>query len=160
MSGSSVTRLLGIGLTPGKLLGLQRISNPNGTLTILAIDQNNSIIKMARQWLARQGEDREPAYEEIVEYKLELTREVSPAASAVLLDAVYAAWSAVASFALPRETGLLVRVERSGAARNSRGGIQGQIEPGASPGRFPPGLSNSGCTPFLNPSWKSGSMSP
>jgi shikimate 5-dehydrogenase len=29
----SVTRLLGLGLTPGKLRGLQRISNDNGTLT-------------------------------------------------------------------------------------------------------------------------------
>lgn len=130
MSGSTITRLLGLGLTPGKLLGLGRISNPNGTLTMLALDQNNSIIKMGRQYLANAGEDRDPTYEEIVEYKLELTREVAPAASAVLLDAVYGAWNAVASFALPRNTGLLVRVERSGAARNERGGIEGQIEPG------------------------------
>ena len=35
------TALLGKGLTPGKLRGLQRISNPNGTLTMLALDQNS-----------------------------------------------------------------------------------------------------------------------
>ncbi len=32
----SATVLLSKGLTPGKLRGLQRISNPNGTLTMLA----------------------------------------------------------------------------------------------------------------------------
>ena len=35
----SATTLLSKGLTPGKLRGLQRISNPDGTLTILALDQ-------------------------------------------------------------------------------------------------------------------------
>ena len=48
MSTSTVARLLGLGLTPGKLYALQQISNPNGTLTMLAIDQNNSIVRMAR----------------------------------------------------------------------------------------------------------------
>jgi tagatose 1,6-diphosphate aldolase len=130
MSTSTVARLLGLGLTPGKLYGLQQISNPDGTLTMLAIDQNNSIVRMARKYLAAQGEDRDPTYEEVVEYKLELTREIAPAASAVLLDAVYGAWNAVASFALPRTTGLLVRVEESGAARNPHGGYVGRVEPG------------------------------
>lgn len=36
----SVTRLLGLRLSPGKLRGLQRISNANGTLTMVALDQN------------------------------------------------------------------------------------------------------------------------
>ena len=45
----SATALLGKGLTPGKLRGLQRISNPNGTLTMLALDQNSSMIEMAQQ---------------------------------------------------------------------------------------------------------------
>lgn len=130
MSTSTVVRFLGLGLTPGKLYALQQISNPNGTLTMLAIDQNNSIVRMARKYLAGQGEDRDPFYDEIVAYKLELTREISPAASAVLLDAVYGAWNAVASFAIPRDTGLLVRVEESGAPRNPRGGYVGRVEPG------------------------------
>ena len=130
MSPSTVARLLGLGLTPGKLYGLQQISNSNGTLTMLAIDQNNSIIRMAHKYLAGRGEDRDPSYDEVVEYKLELTREIAPAASAVLLDAVYGAWNAVASFAIPRDTGLLVRVEESGAPRNPRGGYVGRVEPG------------------------------
>ena len=41
------TVLLGKELTPGKLRGLQRISNSGGTLTMLALDQNSSVIEMA-----------------------------------------------------------------------------------------------------------------
>ena len=52
----SVTRLLGLGLTPGKLRGLQRISNPNGTLTMVATDQNSSMISMMKE-ATEQGAD-------------------------------------------------------------------------------------------------------
>src|SRR2546425_611294 len=45
---TSVTRLLGLNLTPGKLRGLQRISNANGTLTMVALDQNSSMISMIK----------------------------------------------------------------------------------------------------------------
>jgi hypothetical protein len=62
----SVTRLLSLDLTPGKLRGLQRISNANGTLTMVALDQNNSMIgmiqdsddivqKFAKPWYGRYG---------------------------------------------------------------------------------------------------------
>ncbi len=50
----SATILLGKELTPGKLRGLQRISNPGGTLTMLALDQNSSVIEMATSALNRQ----------------------------------------------------------------------------------------------------------
>ena len=56
----SVTQLLGLGLTPGKLRGLNRISNNNGTFTMLALDQNNSMIKMAREALQKSGDELEP----------------------------------------------------------------------------------------------------
>jgi tagatose 1,6-diphosphate aldolase len=124
------TALLGLGLTPGKLRGLQRISNPNGTLTMLALDQNSSMIEMAAKALKARGEDRAPTYDEIVEAKLDLCRRMSPAASGVLIDAYYGAWPAIATFALPAAKGLLVRVEKSGAPKNEAGGYLGQIEPG------------------------------
>src|SRR3954464_1603775 len=95
------TALLGKGLTPGKLRGLQRISNPNGTLTMLALDQNSSMIEMAHKALKTKGLDREPSYEEIVEAKLDLMRQMAPAASGVLIDGYYGAWSAIASEAIP-----------------------------------------------------------
>jgi tagatose 1,6-diphosphate aldolase len=126
----SVTRLLGLGLTPGKLRGLQRISNANGTLTMVAMDQNNSMISMIKDSLKRKGESREPTYEEIVEAKITLARALSPGASAILTDAYYGAWSSIASFSVPRETGLLIRVEKSGGDKNSRGAPLGGLEPG------------------------------
>ena len=56
----STVVLFGKGLTPGKLRGLQRISNPNGTLTMVALDQNSSMIEMATKALKGKGQDREP----------------------------------------------------------------------------------------------------
>src|SRR4051812_36432439 len=94
----SVTRLLGLGLTPGKLRGLQRISNSNGTLTMVALDQNSSMIGMIKDSLKKRGESREPTFDEMVEAKVHLARTLSPAASAVLVDAFYGAWNTVASF--------------------------------------------------------------
>ena len=75
-SHSSTVVLFGKGLTPGKLRGLQRISNPNGTLTMVALDQNSSMIEMAGKALKSKGQDREPTYEEIVEAKVDLARQL------------------------------------------------------------------------------------
>src|SRR5262249_55585197 len=122
------TALLGKGLTPGKLRGLQRISNANGTLTMLALDQNSSMIEMAQKALKAKGENREPTYQEIVEAKLAMMRQMAPAASGVLIDAYYGAWPAIASEALPPDKGMLVRVEKSGSPKNKIGGPMVEIE--------------------------------
>ena len=127
---SSATLLLSKGLSPGKLRGLQRISDPEGTLTMLALDQNSSVIEMATRALRARGEDREHLYEEIVEAKLEIMRNLAPAASGVLIDAYYGAWSAIASEAIPADTGLLVRYEMSGSPKNKVGAPMGYVEPG------------------------------
>ena len=126
----STVILMGKGLTPGKLRGLQRISNPNGTLTMVALDQNSSMIEMAAKALKGKGQDREPSYEEIVEAKVDLARHLAPAASGVLIDAYYGAWSCVAAGAIGPQTGLLVRVEMSGSPKNKVGAPLGLIEPG------------------------------
>lgn len=126
----SVTRLLGLGFTPGKFRNLQRISNPNGTLTMVALDQNSSMINMIKDALKKKGQDREPTYEEIVEAKVDLVRAFGHVASAVLIDAYYGAWSFVASQSLHRNTGLLIRVEKSGGPKNAVGAPIGEIEPG------------------------------
>ncbi len=123
------TALLGKGLTPGKLRGLQRISNPNGTLTMLALDQNSSMIEMAQKALKQKGQDREPSYEEIVEAKLDMARQMSSASSGVLIDAYYGCWPAVATGAIPAHKGLLIRVEKSGSPKNKQGGPMGEFEP-------------------------------
>lgn len=126
----SATVLMSKGLSPGKLRGLQRISNPNGTLTMLALDQNSSMIDMAAKALKAKGQDREPTYEEIVEAKLDMMRNMASAASGVLIDSYYGAWSAIATGALPPSTGMLVRVEHSGSPKNKMGGPMGAVEPG------------------------------
>jgi tagatose 1,6-diphosphate aldolase len=123
-------------LTPGKLRGLQRITNDNGTLTMVATDQNRSMIGMIKDSLKRKGEAREPTYEELVEAKLTLIRGLAPHCSAILIDAYYGAWNAVASFGLPRDVGLLVRVEKSGGEKNRRGAPLGAIEPGWGVGKI------------------------
>jgi tagatose 1,6-diphosphate aldolase len=120
----SVTRLLGLGLTPGKLRGLQRICNDNGTLTMVATDQNNSLERMIRD------SGREPTYHEMVEAKIVLASALSKHASAVLVDGYYGYWSTVASFHLPADVGILVRVEKSKTQENAKKAPLGLIEPG------------------------------
>src|SRR5687768_13991397 len=126
----SATRLLGIGLTPGKLRGLQRISNPNGTLTMVATDQNSSMIGMIKDSLKKKGEGRDPTYDKIVEAKVALARTLSPHCSGLLVDGYYGYWNSVASFAIPPATGILVRVERSGGDKNKRGAPLTAVEAG------------------------------
>jgi tagatose 1,6-diphosphate aldolase len=128
----AATTLLARGLTPGKMRGLQRISNANGTLTMLALDQNSSMIEMAHAALKKKGEDRGPTYDEIVDAKLDMTRHMASAASGVLIDAYYGAWPAIATGAVPADKGMLVRVEKSGSPKNQSGGPMGEIEPGMS----------------------------
>ncbi len=128
---TSVTRLLGLGLTPGKLRGLQRICNENGTLTMVATDQNSSMISMLKDSFKKlEGKEREPTYDELVLAKNTLTRTLAPHASAILVDGYYGAWNAMASMALPRNTGLLIRVEKSGGGKNKVGAPLGCFEPG------------------------------
>jgi tagatose 1,6-diphosphate aldolase len=126
----SAVVLMSKGLTPGKLRGLQRISNYNGTLTMVALDQNSSMIEMAAKALKAKGHDREPTYGEIVEAKVDLAKNLAPSASGVLIDAYYGAWSCVAAGAIGPQTGLLVRVEMSGSPKNKVGAPLGRIEPG------------------------------
>jgi len=129
-STKSATLLTSYGLTPGKLRGLQRISNANGTLTMLALDQNSSMIEMAHKALKTAGHDREPSFAEIVEAKVDMAREMSGAASALLIDGYYGAFSVVASGAIAPEKGLLIRVEKSGSPKNAVGAPLGEIESG------------------------------
>ena len=121
----STVVLLGKGLTPGKLRGLQRISNPNGTLTMVALDQNSSMIEMAAKALKGKGTDREPHYEEIVEAKVDLADTCRPSASGVLIDAYYGAWSCVAAGAIGPQTGLLGARRDVGQPQEQSGSADG-----------------------------------
>jgi tagatose 1,6-diphosphate aldolase len=133
---SSVTRLLGLGLTPGKLRGLQRICNDNGTLTMVATDQNSSMIGMMKEALKKKGQEREPTFTEIVEAKIVLAAALGKYASAILVDGYYGVWNSVASFSIPRNVGILVRVEKSGGTKNPVGAPLMDIEPGWGVGKI------------------------
>src|SRR4051794_10189549 len=98
---TSVTRLLGLGLSPGKLRGLQRICNDNGTMTMVATDQNSSMISMIKESLKKKGEEREPTFSELVEAKIVLAGSLVKHASAVLVDGYYGVWNSVACFSIP-----------------------------------------------------------
>ena len=131
----TATKLLGLGLTPGKLRGLQRISNANGTLTMVATDQNSSMIAMIKDALKKKGENREPTYQEIVEAKIVLASTITKHSSAVLVDGYYGAWNTMASLSVPRDVGLLVRVEKSGGKKSKVHAPLGEYEPGFSVGK-------------------------
>ena len=128
----SAARLLGLGLTPGKLRGLQRIGNPNGTLSMVATDQNSSMYTMIKEALKKKGDSRDPTFEEMVEAKITLTRALAPHCSGLLTDAYYGYFNVVAADAAPAGTGLLVRVEKSGGEKNKAGAPIADYEPGLS----------------------------
>ncbi len=132
-----VTRLLGLGLTPGKLRGLQRLCNDDfGTLTMVATDQNSSMISMMKDSFKKRGEDREPTYSEIVEAKIVLASALSTHCSGLLVDGFYGVWNSVASFSIPKSTGILVRVEKSGGTKSPVGAPLMDIEPGWGVGKI------------------------
>jgi len=101
-------------LSIGKLRGLQQIANKKGILTVCAIDHRES--------LRRALNEKTPetvSYQDMVQFKLDLCRVVSPLASAVLLDPLYGAAQAIEAGALSGQTGLLVSVEKTGYSGES-----------------------------------------
>lgn len=100
-------------LTIGKIRGLQRCAAPNGTFTILALDHRGNLKR------AMNPENPEAvSYQQIVDFKQELTAILSPQVDGMLLDPVYGAAQVVASGALHAGTGLVVAVEKTGYAGN------------------------------------------
>src|SRR5207244_5820825 len=133
---TSVTPLFGLNLTPGKLRGLQRISNANGTLTMVATDQNSSMISMLKDSFKKKGQDREPTYEEIVEAKIVLAKSLGPHCSGILVDGYYGYWNSIASFSIPPATGVLIRVEKSGGDKNQHKAPLAAVEAGWGVGKI------------------------
>lgn len=105
-------------LSIGKIRGLQQISTADGIFTMCAMDHRDSLKSMLEKaW------GREPNYEEMVEFKLDLCTALAPYASAVLLDPIYGAPQCIAQGVLPRNTGLLVSIEATGYESTSEGRI-------------------------------------
>lgn len=114
-----------LNLTPGKLMGLREITDSEGRFKVLALDQSNSFKKSLKAMHARLKDGKEPDYAEVSDAKLEMTREMGIAATAVLLDVNFGLRQCLNSGSLPRGVGLLARVEASRDA-----GLPGELEPG------------------------------
>jgi tagatose 1,6-diphosphate aldolase len=101
-------------LTIGKLRGLQQIADKKGILTVCAIDHRESLRRALNE-----KNPKAVSYLDMVQFKLDLCRIISPLASAVLLDPIYGAAQAIEAGALSGRTGLLVSVEETGYSGES-----------------------------------------
>ena len=96
-------------LSIGKIRGLQQVANSGGTFTVLAMDHRGSF----KQMVNPKNPDA-VSYQETVDRKMEMCAELSPYASAVLLDPIFGAAQCIQGSALPGGKGLLVSIEESG----------------------------------------------
>jgi tagatose 1,6-diphosphate aldolase len=104
----------------GKLRGLQQISSKRGTITALALDHRQNLRKA------------NPAFvndEELSHFKLDVISALDSEATAVLLDPEVSAAQAIAQYAIPKETGLVVALESTGYTGDATA-RQAQIIPG------------------------------
>ena len=104
-------------MTPNKIALLKKMSNEAGVIAALAIDQRGSLKKM----LAAAA--KQPANEEdIVAFKEAISSELTPYASAILLDPEY---GLPAAKVRADGTGLLVAYEKTGYSQAIKGGRSG-----------------------------------
>jgi len=85
------------------------MSNERGCLSMCALDHRGSLQKMLKE-----GMGREPSYEDMVAFKFDICRALSPYCSAILLDPVYGAAQAIAANVFSGKAGLLVSLEETG----------------------------------------------
>src|SRR5881398_305709 len=100
-------------LTPGKLAGLQRVSDKRGVIAAAAMDQRGSLQKSLAK---EKGGDITDAMME--EFKSLVTEVLTPHASAILLDPE---WGLPASKRRARNAGLLLAYERTGYDKTGPG---------------------------------------
>ena len=96
-------------LSVGKIRGLQQLANGRGILAMCALDHRESLRRML--------DEKHPdhvSYQAMVDFKLDLCQILAPHASAILLDPIYGAGQAISAGVLPKSTGLLISLERSG----------------------------------------------
>ena len=93
-------------LTENKKMYMDRLSNEDGIISALAFDQRGALRKLMKQY-----SDEEPSAEKMAELKKIVAEELSPYASAMLLDPEY---GLPASKALAKGTGLLLAYEKTG----------------------------------------------
>jgi tagatose 1,6-diphosphate aldolase len=100
-------------LTPGKLAGLQRVSDKRGVIAAAAMDQRGSLQKSLAK---EKGGDVTDAMME--EFKSLVTEVLTPHASAILLDPE---WGLPAAKRRARNSGLLLAYEKTGYDKTGPG---------------------------------------
>jgi len=93
----------------GKRRRLMECSTTQGVLTILALDQRNSLKKSMRP-----KNPEKVSYRELVGFKHHIISKLAPQASAVLLDPEYGVAQNITQHAIPGTTGVIVALEESG----------------------------------------------
>lgn len=106
-------------ITKGKFDGLQRLSNDKGVIAALAIDQRGSLKKMVQA--AKGTEDKK----DVEEFKQLVSEELTPYASAILLDLEY---GGPAIKARDKDAGLLTSYEKTGYDTTIPGKLPDLIE--------------------------------
>ena len=104
----------------GKYRGLQQISSERGTFTALALDHRQNL---------RKANPLFTSDEQLSLLKLDVTTELAPYATAVLLDPEVSAAQAIASRRIPNQVGLVVAIESTGYIGNASA-RRSQILPG------------------------------
>jgi len=104
----------------GKLRGLQACASPRGTFTCLALDHRQNLRKANPAFVADA---------ELNRFKLDVTAELAPYATSVLLDPEVSAAQAIAAGKLPGDRAFVVAVESTGYGGEATA-RRGQVIPG------------------------------
>jgi len=105
-------------ISVGKLRGLQQIADQAGIFAMCAMDHRGSMQRM----INATEPERVPA-QTLIEYKTDLSEELAPVSTAVLLDPVYGAAQSIVSGVLPGNVGLLVSLEETGYELDAQGRV-------------------------------------
>ena len=114
-----------LNLSPGKMSGLRMVSDENGRIRVLALDQSNSFKKFLKKQYVSQNVTKEPGYSDVLDAKMQITNILSPYSTSVLLDVSYGARQSLNMGSISRNAGLIVRLECS-----KDPGIPSDYEPG------------------------------
>lgn len=109
-----------LSLKKNKLEALKRLSNENGVIGALAIDQRGSLKKMIAN-----ASDQEIGDEEIITFKKLVSEELTPFASAILLDPEY---GLPASKIRHQDAGLIMAYEKTGYDASEPGRLPDLLE--------------------------------
>ena len=97
------------GLTLGKVRGLQEISNSYGLFTITALDHRGSLRKALNP-----DNPESVSYQDMVDYKAKLLDALAPNSSAILIDPIFGAATALQGNHILGNQGFLVSLEATG----------------------------------------------